>query len=494
MKIFNKYTKKIISLVTAPLLMTGMISCAFASEVNKNAVGNAIVDQAESDNTISTEKPGYGDFHFSSVRRPKGSFIQSWLAAYWDQERWDQEILEMKKSGMDFIIIQAVGGTDYDTDGVKQRNVMKLPMKSCSVDYPSKLSFFEGGYNGTDLLGNCLRACKKHGLKVMIGTISDNRLWKFGWSIIPTMPFGKIFVSRDSYMAQWAKQYGERCDAVIKEVMEMYGEEYGDQIYGWYYDPEIWNIRTACWGIDLGTYSKIIGNSLSNLARSCSKYCPGKPILVSPFINPSNSTARQCGNMWRKVFAHTAFRPGDIFCPQDSYGNNPNIDLENWYREYKRAVDTKPGLKLWANNENFRSGGIATIDSFARQIEATAKYAEANICFSWNHYYSNTQENKGYDASYRYYIKTGSFDQQAPAKPEVSVSGNDVFVKSYDNIGICGIRIYDVSGQIVRTNICADDNDLTKLGTFSDLDSGKYYAETYDFFSNASEKVEFTIN
>ncbi len=46
-------------------------------------------------------------------------------------------------------------------------------------------------------------------------------------------------------------------------------------------------------------------------------------------------------------------------------------------------MDTKPGLILWSNNENFRQGGaVARVDEFIRrQVDVTAKYAEANICF-----------------------------------------------------------------------------------------------------------------
>lgn len=444
--------------------------------------------------TAKPNKPAKPDdtYHFSHVRRSCASFIQPWLVQNWNQSRWETEILNMKKAGMDFVILQSVGDLTYED--AKTQDALARKLKSCFVLYPSRMPEFRGGYCGIDSLGNCLAACKKNGMKVMIGTISDNRLWSYGWSTKPECPGGVRDVVNGSYMTQWVKQYGERSDRMIKEIMQKYGSQYKEQIYGWYYNPEFWNISSACKGLDGKTYAQIIGKSLTLFAQSCTKASPGKPMLLSPFVNPSLSSPSQCSNMWKDVFSYTQFRKGDIFCPQDSFGNNPTMHLSDWYKHYKDAVNSKPGLKLWANNENFRANyTIATLDSYIGQIKATEPYAEKNICFSWNHYYSPELRNSGYNQAYTYYIKNGKMDTQAPSAPKIYINGSSAEIVSKDNIGICKIKVYKADKKtVVKENVCFDNDNFTSLQTFN-LSRGTYYAQTYDFFSNASPMVSFTI-
>lgn len=446
--------------------------------------------------TAPPHTPGRPDdtYTFSNVRRSCASFIQPWLVQSWNVSRWETEILNMKKAGMDFVILQSVADTTYEK--ADTQDPFACQMNSSSVIYPSSMPEFQNSnsYCGVDSLGNCLKACKKHGMKVMIGTISDSRLWNFGWTNKPTCPAGVRDAVNGSYMTQWIKQYAERSERMMKEIMQRYGSQYKDQIYGWYYNPEFWNISSACKRTDSKTYAQIIGKSLTLFAQSCTKVSPGKPMLLSPFINPSLSSPEQCGKMWQDVFSYTQFRNGDIFCPQDSFGNNSTIHLGDWYKHYKAAVNTKPGLKLWANNENFRTNyTVATLDSYIGQIKATEPYAERNICFSWNHYYSPELKNVGYNEAYIYYIKNGKMDTQAPGVPKIYIDGSSVEIISQDNIGICKIKVFKADKKtVVKENVCFDDDNYTALQTFN-LAKGTYYAQTYDFFSNASQMVAFTV-
>lgn len=434
-------------------------------------------------------------YYFSNARRLSGSFIQSWMIQNWNQSRWDTEILNMKKSGMDFIILQSLGDTDYG-NGITQ-NPDKTELKSCSILYPSKMPEFDGGSH-YDALEKCLKACKKYNMKAMLGSISDNRLWRFGVTKTPLCPLGKSDAVRDSYMTKWLNQYDGLCERMIKEVMELYGKEYKNQIYGWYYNLEFSNYASACRGTDDMAYAHIMGNSLSHFADSCTRYCPGKPMMLSPFVHPSHSTPAECGKMWTDVFSFTTFRDGDIFCPQDSFGGNNQLKLEDWYREYKKAVDTKHGLKLWANNESFRGSKTlvaAAMDSYIGQIKATEPYTSGTVGFSWNHYYSPEKANSGYDRAYQYYIKNGVMDTECPSAPVVTVNGTTAHVVSADNVGIYCVKIYKSNGKTVaHTNVCSDNNDLEALQTVRDLKAGSYYAQTVDFYSNVSEMVPFTVN
>ena len=216
--------------------------------------------------------------------------------------------------------------------------------------------------------------------------------------------------------------------------------------------------------------------------------------MLSPFCNPSLSSAAQCGSMWKSVFALTEFRKGDIFAPQDSFGNNTDMDLDGWSRAYKDAADTKAGLRFWSNNENFRKDyAVARVDEFVNQIRITSRYAEANICFSWNHYYSPKERNPGYNAAYLDYIRNGKLDLQAPGKPAAVVTGTKVVLESKDNIGIWAVRIYR-KGQSapVQERLCRDDGNERILMTFW-LNSGSYEVETVDFCGNASPRTVVTI-
>ena len=35
-----------------------------------------------------------------------GTFIQSWMSAYWDGDRWAEEVENMEKAGIEYLILQ----------------------------------------------------------------------------------------------------------------------------------------------------------------------------------------------------------------------------------------------------------------------------------------------------------------------------------------------------------------------------------------------------
>ena len=441
--------------------------------------------------TAPTVAPPFSD----EVRRVCGSFIQPWLVASWSQDRWEQECAAMAEAGMRYVIVQSVVDFTYNTDANYGQDYTRYTLKNGKAFslYPSSLSELSGANNGTDSLKNCLAACKKYGMQAILGPVSDNRWWLYGWGI-PARPSGVTDTAKDSYMARWVRGNADISNRIADEIMARYGGQYGGQIYAWYYNNEIWNISAACRGTDGGVYAKILADSLNLSLRHYSKITPGKPLMLSPFCNPSLSSAAQCGSMWKSVFALTEFRKGDIFAPQDSFGNNTDMDLDGWSRAYKDAADTKAGLRFWSNNENFRKDyAVARVDEFVNQIRITSRYAEANICFSWNHYYSPKERNPGYNAAYLDYIRNGKLDLQAPGKPAAVVTGTKVVLESKDNIGIWAVRIYR-KGQSapVQERLCRDDGNERILMTFW-LNSGSYEVETVDFCGNASPRTVVTI-
>ena len=321
-------------------------------------------------------------------RTVTGSFIQAWYVAGWTYDRWMTEFTNMKRNGMDTLILQSVMEVNYDTTFSQSQDPdLYTNVLSRTALYPSDISLFAGANYG-DSLGNCLAAAKQSGMRVFLGTVADNRWWKYGWGI-PQMPAGKTDVVSDSYLAKYFADNAALSNAIAGEIWDRYGDEYGDQIAGWYYYNEIWNISDACAGTDGGVYAALIAGSINASLDYYSELTPGKPFLISPFVNPTLSTPEQNGKMWEDIFALTSFREGDIFAPQDSAGNYPNIALEEWFAAYRSAVDKKQGLALWANNENFNQG-MSAIDqqTFFDHVDRTAPYVDKNICFSWNHYFA----------------------------------------------------------------------------------------------------------
>lgn len=451
---------------------------------NNTATGRATT------NTAPTTQPTQ-TFN-ESVRRITGSFIQAWYVAGWSQQRWEQEIKLMSEAGMKYIILQSIADLTYNTDANLGQDPDRYTLSRTLCLYPSSLPEFRSGNKGIDSLKNCLEACKKYGLQAIIGPLSDNRWWKYGWGM-PQMPSGKSDYVKDSYFAKWVKQNGELSNRIADEVMARYGEKYSAQIFGWYYNNEIWNIDVACKRTDNQVYAKILGESLNIVIRHYSRITPGKPVMLSPFINPTLSTPQQCGKMWEDIFKYTEFRKGDIFSPQDSFGGNPTLDLDAWTKAYADAAKTKSGLVFWSNNENFRENGtVATLDSFIYQINTTAKYASANICFSWNHYFSPLLQNSGYNRAYLKYITTGQIDKQAPTTPVVRVNGRQIYVECEDNDGIAGFRIFK-NNNLVKTVHCRQDDNEELFRKINIDSTGTYTIEAYDFFGNKSARTSFTI-
>lgn len=430
----------------------------------------------------------------TDIRKICGSFIQPWLVAGWSQERWDEECSNMVKAGMKYIILQSITDLNYNTDNNVGQNPDSYKLSSVDSLYPSNLPELKNANNGVDSLKECLEACKKNGMQAIIGPVSDNRWWLYGWGM-PTKPSDATDVVTQSYFTKWTEENADLSNRIADEVISKYGSDYGSQIYCWYYNNEIWNIDTACAGSDDGVYAKILSNSMNLSLRHYTELTPGMPMMLSPFINPSLSSASGCAKMWKDIFALTEFRDGDIFSPQDSFGGNTGLNLDDWWSNYKKAVDSKPGLILWANNECFRSNyTIARLDNFInKQVNVTAKYAAANICFSWNHYYSPLEVNPGYDAAYVDYITNGKLDSTAPTTPVVSVNGTKVTVNSSDNIGICGYTIYKSDQKTIVKSVVCDDTTSWLTRPVS-LSSGTYYVSTYDFCGNYSQMTKITIS
>ena len=342
-----------------------------------------------------------------------GSFLQSWECREWTPTRWDQEFAAMKELGMDFMILQSVYDSSYRIGKAEEQDWQNYTLKGNISLYPSKIVGLENAVlsskNQGDALELALKSAKDNDMKIYIGLLSDDRWWDFGWGK-PKLPSGKKDAATESYFATWCDANGKLNGQMITEIWERYGEEYGEQIAGWYYYNEIWNVDVACLGLDGKAYATCIGNNMNHMIDAINKACPEKPLMLSPYFNKTISTAKQYKNFWIDIFSVANFRAGDIFAPQDCVGAKEMSikDMEKWIRALKEACDTEEGMRYWVNNECFTSDFLpADVSRFIDQIEASEKYAETHITFAWNHYYNplNDPAAESYNNELKDYLK-----------------------------------------------------------------------------------------
>jgi len=347
-----------------------------------------------------------------------GSFIQGWLCRDWTQDRWNKEFAAMKELGMESLIIQssydwattATSSSAYGQDWTQYTTTSRYSL------YPTTIPELAGAYNSADQLERALIAAKANNMSIYIGLISDDRWWRFGWGIPTSATYG-VDLTTDSYFAKWCEYNGELSAQMIEEIWNRYGDNYGEQISGWYYHNEIWNFDAGCAGTDSGVYAKILGNSFNYYLDAINENCPKKPLMVSPYFNRTLSTAVQYSDFWKAIFKNANFRAGDIFAPQDCIGEHADkIDtLEAWIGGLADAAATETGLRFWVNNETFTSSYTsASVERVISQIEETTKYAQTHILFSWNHYY-----NPVYNSSYQsYHDALAAYIEEEKAKRE----------------------------------------------------------------------------
>lgn len=320
----------------------------------------------------------------------KATFIQGWLCRDWTQERWEQEFSAMKDAGFESLIIQSVCDLTYEqTDTSKPtQDSSSYSLTSAYTLYPSSLEELSDAYvssqNSGDALELAFMAAEAEDMQIYIGLVNDDRWWKYGWGVPAVNENG------DCYFSQWSEENGQLCADVIDEIWSRYGETYGEQIAGWYYVNEIWNIDVACAETDDGVYAQILGNNINYSINKIDELCPEKPLMISPFFNDTLSTAEQYGTFWSNIFTAADFRKGDIFAHQDGSGGERSPEVvREWAQALKIAADSENGLQFWINNETFQTDfSSKPIEELRANVEATSDLIENRILFSWNHYYN----------------------------------------------------------------------------------------------------------
>jgi len=392
----------------------------------------------------------------AAAARPafSGTFLQPDLGDSWDEEGWDTEFTYMKSVGIDQLVLQWSADSRYKT-----------------AVYPTSVPGFTQNTE-QDLLNLALSTGDEHEAEIYVGLIA-NEDW-----------FAKY--ANDQV---WLDQEEELVKAFATDIWNKYGSH--ESFTGWYLSFEVdnWNLPTATeWG-RLANYYKDIIAHLKTLA-------PGKPVVISPFFNPSgglNTTGWQ--EMWEYILN---IAPIDVIALQDGVGAGgakpeSTARLPAWFAATKKAIGkARPATELWADSEtfnlDFKSMGIKLM---VDDMYAVQPYVSNYLSFSFNHYISPQQGHDLYFNTYKQYLETGIVDADAPTAPldmtATALSASAVkleWTASTDNIGIAGYLIYRDGEQVGKT--------YTSAATFTDiqLDAStayQYKVQALDAAGNASE-------
>ena len=303
----------------------------------------------------------------------EASFLQGWYCRDWNEAQWQSELSDMRSAGFRAVILQSAVDLNYEQTDFSQpkTDADAYALTSAYALYPTALV---SGSEHAHALEYALNAASKTGMLLYIGTVSDSRWWNYGWGV------------PDSFFSGWAEENAAQCAAVIAEVWSQYGAQYSEQIAGFYYNNEIWNMDAACTGDALAAYAEILGGNLRGSLEQLALLCPEKPLLISPFYNKDLSSAAQYADFWRAVAEQAQFRPQDIFACQDGGGRDYDTEtLHEWNTALQAALGGR--MRFWVNNEAFRADNSVRDAAQLRESYLATADAEKHILFSWNHHY-----------------------------------------------------------------------------------------------------------
>ena len=416
-----------------------------------------------------------------------GTFIQSWMTCVWDDERWAEEAANMKKAGIEYLVLQSLADKAYKKDGGEWK-----------VYYDTDVDTLKDATFMGDCLEPALKACQDAGIKVFVGLSMFDDFWS---------------------EAGIGSLYQDVCRVagdMMEDIYNKYGEKYKDSLYGWYYTPEISNGFLCQLTLDG------IIKGINHIIDRINEVDASKPLLMSPFYSEYIATGpitTLCSYV--RFFSKVHFRDGDIFAPQDAIGAKWTREksLEMTWKIYKAAFDTcKADIKLWANCENFdgaiasetlggalspkiteyKSNITATLDRFTRQMDIASRYAENIITFSYNHYYSPSNVNPAFINTYYDYVENGYvLEKEAPEAPGnlkklQTEKGIEIsWDEAEDNFGIAYYRLEKDGEFLARV----DKYYGTEVNSVTDENgnsSSVYTIEAVDAAGNSTGKI--TVN
>lgn len=409
-----------------------------------------------------------------------GTFIQLDLTQNWDESKWKSELQYLKQNKMNYLIITGVSFAN----GNESKAV-----------YQSTIPGFTKLYSQTDPIDLCLKNAEELGIKVFVDTYFNSDWWQ-----------------KSGDDSQWLYTQMQKVNQVSDELYGKYHSKYPNAFYGWYFPYEVDNAK----------FNKINQFSILSTAININlTYLKSKnerlPILLSPFMNSSCSTAKEYADNWTYLFMHTELIKGDVFCVQDSVGSGRLSinDVNSWFTALRKAVNSKPGLLFWANAENFdyANSSSTPLNRFIKQLQLESPCVDNIVSFSYSHYYSPNNICEGFQKAYYSYVNSGKLITHRPNKPEnidvKTVSKNEFLVSwkgPKNNNDICGYNVYRDGVLIFNTTVqrkYGGDPNGTYMN-FTDkpllkynITSCSYEVRSFDFcgnVSNSSNTVKVDIN
>lgn len=367
-----------------------------------------------------------------------GTFLQPYEGINWPDARWQQEIANMKKVGIKYLIIQYTA--TMDKDGAWQTFY--------SSDVSALSSAAKPDY---DVIDAALRNCQGTGIKVFIGLSTFDDWW---------------------VQSALTSTYQTSCEVSAQMATEIYNRyyaKYADDFYGWYFVPEINNVPNMQASIVQ------IAEGVNKVISALNSFGTPMPLLLSPYYTEYITVPSVLETLpqWVTFFSTAKLRDGDIFCPQDAIGAEwtDEKNLESVFKMYASAVQSANcKLKFWANAENFiltrgdtaGTGFLfpsatlntetvpATMDRFVNQLKVESKYVDDIITFSYLDYGSPSVVNPVYNNTYLDYLANNhTLETVAPTAPAaLTFSSENVtsvtltWNASTDNIGVAYYLVY----------------------------------------------------
>jgi hypothetical protein len=393
----------------------------------------------------------------------EGTFIQDWLTESWDDCRWQKELTSLKKIGINYLILAPSVSVD------KNGRIRYI--------YPSLYSK-RNERSPKDVIDICLRNAKRVGMKVFLGLNMDDKWWSANFS------------------EDWLYKQMEIGNKIADELVSKYKNKYGDTMYGWYWPWEVDNVHAVS-----AEYQTILEKAININLDHLNKITPDMSFMMSPFANSKLGTADDNCKMWSSILPKVHFKDGDIFAPQDGVGaGGVNVDqLPTWFEKMRQAVNTKPGLKFWANVESFdaRFWTSAPLSRYIDQLDNVNTYVNKIITFAYPHYYSPYQVNKQYNDVYSQYCISGVL-------PRISVPApiSDLKILKKDNCNVlewkspenkknlAGYYVYKDGVLIGSIQKRIDNANLEFMDKANSSGSCLYEVSSYNVNGNESEKIK----
>ncbi len=438
----------------------------------------------------------------------QGTFIQPWLYATYDEDRWHAEMQIMKEIGIDYLIMGDVA--NHNTDG------------TWTVYYPSELEVLKD-YYVYDAVSNLLYYCDLYDIKLYLGMGLD-----CAWNSDLTTEAGR----------EANRAYMEQCNAITAELFERYKAQYPDTYYGFYFVTELFNTHFMETDEGISAYAQGLEEMFTMVIEGCNALDPEMPLLFSPYVNIFGY-GFSCINIdrfteyWTEVLSLIPFRDGDMICPQDSCGGGGNdiAHLGTWMAGYRNAVDRANAIRgtkllLGTNAEMFVSPdasrmsnphgisyvGTKDVRDFTTRLEIAKPYVDALFCFAYPHNYSPYNAMPQFHENFMHYLETGEIESEPPTPPTVIatevVIAEDAphlqisFYGMTDNTAVAQTNIYKngvLYDYLVPGVSLGGSGSNTTQNVWIDWEfdpaseTAVYEFECVDVCGNVSEKSSYTV-